>query len=220
MMAQAVKAAEKELEREYLQVFPNITAGFNLERTERRAMPGRKILADTARASVANGQLTAPDIETRGQRRLARRQIIDATLGPSIEVTLPVWDQNQAQIAKARFKAVQARRRYEDLLDAVAEQVQRASASACDNAKLVQFYQQELLPQVNQNVEGARRIYKLGEQSIIVLIEAQRSLVEQRAAYVSIMRDYALAVADLEQALGGRIPPGATTQPASSQPTP
>ena len=102
-----VDAAEQELRLEVLKVFPSVTVGADFERPDRRALPGRKILADTARASVRNGRLTAPDIQTRAERNLERRQIVDSLLGPSITFTLPIWDQNQAQIAKARFKVHQ-----------------------------------------------------------------------------------------------------------------
>ncbi len=216
--AREVQSAEQTLEREYLEIFPNVTVGFDAERTENRAMPGRNVLADTARASVANGQLTAPSIQSRAERRQAHRQVIDAMLGPSIAVTLPVWDQNQAAIAKARFQAIEARHRYEDLLDAVAEQVQRTVIATKENGRLVRFYEQELLPQAEQNVEGARRIYELGEENVLVLLDAQKSLIQQRAAYVDARRAYAAAITDLEQALGGRFPPTPTTQSASSRP--
>ena len=77
-----------------------------------------------------------------------------------------------------------------------------------------------MLPQAKENVEGARRIYELGEKNILVLIDAQRSLIQQRAAYVGAQRDFAGAITELEQALGGRFPSTATTQPVTSQPNP
>jgi outer membrane protein, heavy metal efflux system len=210
-----LRGAEAELERQFLNVFPHVALGFELERLEIRPAPGRKVLADTARASVAAGQLTAPDLQSRGQRRLERSQIIDALLGPTLELTLPIWDQNQAQIAKARFHVLQQRREYEDLLDAVAEQVREAAVAARSAEELVRFFEDETLRQATENVDNARDLYQSGEQSVIVLLEAQDSLMQQRRSYVDALRDQAVALADLERAIGGRRPAVAATQPAT-----
>ncbi len=218
MTAAQVRAAEGELQRQYLNIVPSVQAGVELERPDRRALPGRKILADTARTSVGNGALTAPQIESKGQRDLQRRQIVDSLLGPSLQITLPIWDQNQAQIAKADFKARQLRKQYEDLLDQVAMDVQQSSAIMRTAQELVRFYETETLPQAQKNVDAATRSYQAGEQSVVALIEAQRSLILQRRAFVDIVRDSAVAKAELERALGGRLPPGATTQATANQP--
>ncbi len=216
--ASQIRAAQDELKRQYLNIFSSVTAGFEAERTERRSLPGRNVLADTARTSVANGALTAPDIESKGQREIERRQIIDSLIGPSIQITLPIWDQNQAQIAKAGYKTRELRKKYEDLLDQVAQEVQQSTAIMRTAQELVRFYEKETLPQAQKNVDAATRSYQAGEQSIIALIEAQRSLIGQRRTFVDIVRDSAIAKAELERALGGRLPPGATTQAAANQP--
>ncbi|MFQ5424856.1 MAG: TolC family protein [Phycisphaerae bacterium] len=205
--ASRVLAAEGEIARQSLNVFPSVTLGVEEERPERRALPGRKILADTGRASIANGRLTAPGIQSRGERNLERRQIIDSLLGPTLSLTLPIWHQNQAEIAKARFKAEQARKGYEDLLDSVAEGIATSTATVRTAAELVRFYEDQSLPLARANVESARRAYGAGEQSIIALIDAQRTLVTQRRAYLDAERDLAIGRAELEQTLGGRMPP-------------
>jgi len=213
----AVKEAEGELKRQYLNVFSSVQLGSEVERLESRALPGRNILADTARASVRNGQLTAPEIESRGQRNIERRQIIDSLFGPTLTVTVPIWDQNQAQIAKAAFKAEQNRKELEELLDTVARQVREAAAVARTAEELVRFYAQQSLPQGRDNVAAAQRAYQAGEQSIVALIDAQRFLISQRLANINVLRDYATALSELQRVVGGTLP-AATSQPATSQP--
>jgi outer membrane protein TolC len=73
-----------------------------------------------------------------------------------------------------------------------------------------------LLPQLQANVEASRQIYLAGQQSVLTLLDAQRSLVSRRKDYVNVLRDYALAMADLERAVGGRLPSSTTTAPASA----
>jgi cobalt-zinc-cadmium efflux system outer membrane protein len=194
-----VHAAEAEVRRQVLDLFPNVTIGTEWERTESRALPGRKILADSARASVRSGQLTVPDIQTRGERRFEHSQIIDSLLGPTLEVTLPLWHQNQPQIARARYQAAQRRRELEDLLDQIAQDVHTAVATARGAAEAVGFVRDQALPLAQENVEAARRAYRAGEESIVTLMEAQRGLVAQRREYVNARRDWAIALAELQR---------------------
>jgi outer membrane protein TolC len=51
-----------------------------------------------------------------------------------------------------------------------------------------------------------------------VMIEAQESLVTRRQAYIRALGAYARARAELERAVGGRLPQDTTaTQPAASR---
>lgn len=209
------RQAEAELKREYLTVFPSLELGFNVEVSNRQSLPGRNLLADTARASIANGGLTAPDIDSRAERDLTRRQIVDALLGPSLAFTVPIWDQNQAGIATARYRVVQQRKACEDLLDRVASEIREALAVTENAGTLVHVYEQEALPQAQAGVDGARSLYEVGRQGIIVLIEAQEAYILRRREYARALGAYAVALAELERALGGRMPPAAASQPSS-----
>ncbi|MBI5764815.1 MAG: TolC family protein [Planctomycetes bacterium] len=214
----AVRQADAEVRRQLLNVFSSVTVGAELERTERRALPGRQVLADTARASTRAGTLTAPEIQTKGQRDLERRQIIDSLFGPTLTVKVPIWDQNQAQIAKAQYQLVEKKKSYEELLDTIARQVQEATAVLRAAGELVQYYEETTIPQARQNVEVAMRAYKAGEQSIVALIDAQRFMISQRLADNNVRRDYAIAMTELQRIEGGRLPVvmTPTTQPVAT----
>lgn len=213
--AATVDAAEADLRRESLRVFPSIEFGLALERPDRQSLPGRNILADTVRESVASGALTAPGIESRAQRDLQRRQIVDVLLGPSVALTVPLWDQNQAQMARARFVALQRCKEYEELLNRVAAEVTVALATLETAEELVHFYETEALPQIRETVEGARRIYEAGEGSILVILQAQATSIARRRAYARALGEYAAARVELERAVGGHLPEPSTTQPAT-----
>lgn len=200
----AVQRAEAALRLECRRFLPDVQLGFAFERGEQRALPGRDILADTARASIAAGQLTAPTIQSRGERNIEKSQIIDAKLGPTLALTLPIFDQNQAQIAKARIRVLQARKDYEARAETVAADILRASAAARAAAEMLTFQQTQGVTQAQATVEGAERRYQAGEEGVLVLIEAQDALVKRRRAYVNSLRDYAVALSQLEGAVGGR----------------
>ena len=200
----AVQRAEADLRLQYRRFLPDVQLGFAFERSERRSLPGRKILADTARDSIAAGKLTAPTIQSRGERALEKSQIIDAKLGPTLALTLPIFDQNQAQIAKARVRVLQARKDYAARVNAVAAEIESAAALANASAALLNFQQTVALQQAQTTVEGAEQRYRAGEENVLVLLEAQDELIKRRRAHVNALRDFAVALARLENAVGGQ----------------
>lgn len=211
----AIDAARGDLKRQWLNVVPSVMAGVQEERQDRRALPGRNIAADTLRASGRAGTLTAPDIQTKAERDLERRQIVDSLLGPTLQITLPIWDQNQAQIAKSAFLLVQRQKQREDLLDQIAADVQGAAAAVRAAVDIVRFYDEQSLPLARRNVDAARRAYQAGEQSILVLIEAQESLITQQRDRARALGMHASTWAELERVMGGRSSLPASTAPAS-----
>lgn len=194
------EAATANIEVEIRKIFPDFSIGPAIERSERRAQPGRDILADTARASMRAGALTAPDIQTRAQRDLERRQVIDAILGPSISLTLPIFDQNQAQIAKARYSYEQSLKEVDALERGIVQEIRQALDQAGTAAEIVGFYEGSLLPQSLSNLELSRASYEKGATSILVVLDAQRSLLTARRAAVTARQTAATSLAELERA--------------------
>ncbi|NOS99469.1 MAG: TolC family protein [Phycisphaerales bacterium] len=200
-----VAATEARVKAEYAKVFPNLDIGLELERPERRAQPGRNILADTARASIANGGLTVPDIESRGQRNQAQSEEIDLLMGPSFGITLPIFDQNQAQIAKARFAHEQAIAILQALDRAIVQETREAADRASTAWSVATLYDRELLPQVRNTLSISEAAYQAGNTPILNVIDAQRSLLESRRGYVTALQAAANAFVELERAVARPI---------------
>lgn len=201
-----VEAAVAEFEQQKRRVIPSLNLGFAGERPERRALPGRDVLADTARASIAAGQLTAPEIQSASERNQERSQEIDLMLGPSIEVPLPIFDQNQAQIAKAQFRARELQQRYEELEQRVAEAVRSAFTQrrlAEDRARL---YHDSLVPLQEANLELAQTAYQAGRESILTVLLAQESIIRTRLSYAAAVRDLAISAANLARQISAQLP--------------
>ncbi|MCO6439463.1 MAG: TolC family protein [Phycisphaerae bacterium] len=200
-----VARAETQVALEHRKVFSDVGVGVDFERPDQRSLPGRKVFADTVRSSIAAGQLTAPSIQSRGERRIEKAQIIDSLLGPSLTITVPLWDQNQAQIAKARALALQQRHNLEALLDTVVTEVRQAAETARTAQAQVELYEDQVLPEADRNAALALDLYQAGEESILAVLDAQKSRLRLRQSYVESRRDCATAFADLELALGGRL---------------
>lgn len=212
-----LESALADFQQQKLRVVPTLNIGGGGERFENRALPGRRILADTARASVAAGQLTVPEIESRGQRDLQRSQIIDLVLGPTIEVPLPIFDQNLAQIAKAQARARELVQRYEEVEQRVIEGVRAALTRRRLAEERVRLFQTALLPVQEASLDIARKAYQTGRESILAVLQAQEALIRTHLNFTASARDLAIATADLERELSGRIPES-LPKPLSSEP--
>jgi len=202
-----------DFEQQRRRVIPSLTLGLSGERSERRASPDRDILADTARASVASGKLTAPAIQSRAERRKERRQEIDFVLGPSIDFPLPIFDQNQAQIAKAQFRARELQQRYEEVEQRVVEGVRSAFTQRRLAEDRVRLYHDTLVPLQEANLALYQTAYRSGRESILTVLLAQESLIRTRLAYAAAVRDLAISTATLERQLAGRLPEPDLTPP-------
>ncbi len=193
------EAKRHRIDLEIAKILPEFSIGFYEERSDRRSLPGRKVFADTARASVAAGGLTAPEIQSRGQRNRERSQIIDNLLGPAFNLTLPIFDQNQAQIAKAQLAYQQIAMQLDALERAVIQAVRQGVDAARTARTVAEYFHEKMLPQTQANLDLSRQSYQAGRASLIVLLDAQRILLTTRRDAVVADRESAITRAELER---------------------
>lgn len=195
---QSVEMAAMAIELEVRHVFPTLEIGAGLERDARRAQPGRKLIADTARASIAGGGLTAPDIQPRSQRR----RNTDITIGPSLSLELPIFDQNQAGIARAEYDYRQALLMYDALDRRLSQDVRDAVDRSATAARLLELSRRELIPLAENNLELSNESYRAGKASVLVVLEAQRFLLDSRRREIEARAEHAAALAEMERVIG------------------
>lgn len=200
-----LEAAVASIQNERRRLLPSLELGVSGERFERRAMPDRDLLADTARASIAAGQLTPPMIDSVSQRRKERRQEIEFILGPSLDIPIPLFDQNQAQIYRAQHRARELQERYAETEQRIVEGVRKAATSRRLAEERVALYRQSLLPLQRSSFELAQATYQTGRESILAVLEAQESLIRTRLNYAGALRDLELAAAELERQISGPL---------------
>jgi len=209
-----LESAMADLDMERREVMPMLGIGIGGERFERRASADRDVLADTIRATTAaGGDLTAPDIQSRAERQQERRQEIDFILGPSFEIPLPIFDQNQAQVAKAHYRAREMVERLAEVEQRAIEGVRAALATRRLSADKVRIFRESLVPIEESNLGLARAAYQAGKESITTILLAQESLIRTRLAQAASLRDLAVSIAELDRESGGRLPPVTAAEP-------
>ena len=158
-------------------------------------------MADTARSSIAAGGLAAPGIEPRS----ARRVNTDFSIGPSLSLELPVFDQNQAQIARARFEFDQAWKLLATLETSICQEVRSAVDHTETACRVARFYRDEILPQVRRNLDLSRASYRAGKSSILAVLDAERTYLSTRDRSAEASSAAATTVPELERVIGRPI---------------
>ncbi|MGB2985974.1 MAG: TolC family protein [Phycisphaerae bacterium] len=198
---QSLLLAEAGLKEQYRRRFPAVELGVEMERGGRERSHSQDILADTVRASVAKGALTVPEIESRSDQD----EHTDFSIGPSLNIELPIFDQNQAGIAKARYAWEQARKTLEALDRAVVQEVRGAVDRTLTAWKLAQIYRDRSIPLAQRNLDLSREAYRAGRASFLSVLEAERFFLDSRSQYVAAATTAATTIPELERTTGATI---------------
>jgi outer membrane protein, heavy metal efflux system len=122
-----------------------------------------------------------------------------------LSLAVPIFDRNQGQIAGSLARGNQARLRRDALRRSVEARAFAAHARALAQRAQVAAYRETLLPTATTIESLAEEAYRLGRSPVLVVLEAQRTLRDTRAEYLSSLLSLQSALADLEDVLGGPI---------------
>jgi outer membrane protein, heavy metal efflux system len=126
--------------------------------------------------------------------------------GPTLVLELPIFDTGKASIAKLEAEERKARRQLEGLQLEVRSQVREAWDALRAARQLADFHQRVLLPQQAFLVDQTLRHHNMMLEGVYELIEARKEEAEEQISAAESERDYWIARARLELALGGRLP--------------
>lgn len=127
------------------------------------------------------------------------------TIGPVVEVGIPIFDTNQAQIAKAGSLARAALATYEAAAQRATREVRVAWVERDAAIRLVEQYRETVLAISLRNLTLAESSLRAGQDDVTVLLEAQRSVVEARLRLNELERQAVIAEIELQYAMGGSL---------------
>ena len=128
------------------------------------------------------------------------------TIGPVLEVGIPIFDTNAAQIAKAGSLARAALANYEAISQRAVREARIAWVEFNSASRLAEQYRTTVLAISERNLTLAEAALKSGQADVTVLLDSQRELIDARRTLNNLERDAVLARIALEQATGGRLP--------------
>ena len=126
--------------------------------------------------------------------------------GPSLDVSVPIFDQGQAAIARAEALRDRARAQLAGLELSLANDVRGASEAIAVNREIVAEYAQALVPLREAVVARTQENVNFMFTGVFELLLAKREEYDTYEKYLESVRDYWLARVTLGRAIGGRLP--------------
>lgn len=126
----------------------------------------------------------------------------DVAIGPALDVELPIFDQNQAGIAKAELRLEQASKSLEALELAVTREVRAACDRFLSAVEVLALYSDRLMPLQRENLELSQESFRLGRTGFLSVLQAERSYVAARRSYTEQLEVFALTLPELERVSG------------------
>lgn len=133
--------------------------------------------------------------------------------GPNLSVQLPIFDTGKASIARLESERLRAMRQLDAIAVDARSEVREFRDLMVATRELAEFYRAVLLPQRTRILDLTLLHYNMMLKGNYDLLFAKQNQVEAEKAYVGAWRDYWIARAQLERAVGGKLP--ATDQGAT-----
>ncbi len=127
--------------------------------------------------------------------------------GLSALVTLPVFNRNQGNIARAQTTVRQVIIELQGREQQVVSEVRRAYEEYRTNRKTVEYYQKNILPRARFIHEDTLRLHKAGTVGVLAVFEAQREYNDVVRRYLEVSVQLRRSSLRLNTAAGQRIVP-------------
>jgi cobalt-zinc-cadmium efflux system outer membrane protein len=136
----------------------------------------------------------------------AREPDGDDFMGPEVEIQLPIFDQNQAQIVRAEYKLRQAEKELQAKMCFVREEVSAILEKVSFVRSRVNLIRDKLMTIRQIAVEYAEKYFDAMQLNMLYLLEARQKLSESQRRLIESLREQRNQEIELERALGGMIP--------------
>ena len=125
--------------------------------------------------------------------------------GPTLDLELPIFNQGQGEIATLRARDLQARRLLEAKTVDARSEVRAARAQVAANRELGVSIRDTVLPQRQEVLKLTLQQYNSMLKGAYDLLTAKAAEAAAERSYIEAWRDYWIARADLERAVGGKL---------------
>ncbi len=163
---------------------------------------GLAVRAAEQRASLARRDVwqlagILPDINSRGSKGFEA--------GPGMQLTLPIFHQNQGAVARAQADAERLRRQYVRLTDMAALEVRQAHTQLLQAREDLSIWREQVVPQARAASDSARRALEEDGVSLLLVLETTRQFLAARTRELEAAAQVRRALAELERSVGRRL---------------
>ncbi len=138
--------------------------------------------------------------------------VLDATsgtdghqFGPAFRVTLPIFNHNQGNIARAEAELEKAERQRQTVNNQIILDVQQAYLRFTQGQAELDVLSERVLPQVNQAIRQTDKAYREGNTPYVVVLQTTQQLIDSRFREVQLQADLQRAWAELERSVGRHL---------------
>ena len=216
---------ESEMTRQRLDTllgFSSDTAIYNTETidvTEKSTISIEELI-QTALAARPDLRAAELAIEAAGERAGWEKSkvysfiaIIDAkdegedtlTVGPGFELEIPIFNQNQGQIARAKAELEQAARQYEALRQNIILQTKQAFTRYISEYEEFELWGNDIIPSLEKQVEQITKSYEIGELPYLMVLEARQKLIEAKVKFSEQAANLHRDAVELNYCIGKQI---------------
>lgn len=126
--------------------------------------------------------------------------------GPTLELELPLFNQGQARLARAKALRAGAAARLQQAERAVEQNVRAAAANLAHHREIAVLHREALIPQHQRIVERSQQEQNFMLIGVFELAHARFEEFGAWRGYLEALRDYGLARLELMRAVGQRLP--------------
>src|SRR6266700_5237285 len=127
------------------------------------------------------------------------------SIGPSVNVPIPIFNQGQPAVARSSAKLRQSEQRYLALAADIRSDVRAARDKMLLSRRQVEYFKSTALPIRTRVTEESQLEYNAMQIGPFQLLQAKQEEVKTGADSVEALRDYWIARAELEKAVGGSL---------------
>lgn len=153
-----------------------------------------------------------------GHVHLEREPDGQTTTGPGLEILLPVFDWGQAAVPRDRALLRQKQQRYIALAVEIRSQVRAAHSRMRAARARAEFYRHTVLPLQVDILTQAQLHYNAMILGPLQLFQLKQAEIDAGREYIEELRNYWVARAELEHALGGRVKADAESADTMQEP--
>ncbi len=125
--------------------------------------------------------------------------------GPGTELPIPIFDRNQAGIARANTQLQRAAIRYVAVRNQIALEVRQAFARYQQARQGIHVWREKMMKPLLKTIDQANKAYGAGETSLLPVLDANWNLFIARRREAESVAGLRRAIAELERSLGGRL---------------
>ena len=212
-----VQSAEHSIDLMRREGWPDLALGLGFERSPAPRSNNQRFagkLGNAAAQGISDGITGMQSPPPMVAPFSPKMREVKYTIGPMLEMEVPIFDWNQAKVARALHEHRQRVAEYEARFQEVTRMVREKLVMSRQAYDQICFYRESIMPAVERNLTLAQQAYVAGQEDLTVYLDVQEDLLMTRLKILTFFRDYLVTHAELEREVGGRL----TTSVATSQP--